>query len=308
MRGKEEAEAGDTAPAVLLPQHAKRVGAAGAALVLIAGVVHNVVAPLPYISRVLVLFTAGVHMVYMVMSLPPLRQPLSYHAFADQRKLACVPNFNDVASNFPFMVVGGAALALLLSDSSDAWGIAPLLQLRPPQFGVAGARVGWVVFFAGIGMTSVGSAYYHWRPTNPTLVWDRLPMTIAFMSLFSVILADYVHPAVGSASLWWLLAVGLASVLYWASEDDLRPYFCVQFVPMLLIPCIVALFAPTELDTAYLLSSLGAYGLAKLTEELDRPIFEATQGVISGHTIKHLCAALASFLMLHMICGAAVAA
>ena len=33
-------------------------------------------------------------------------------------------------------------------------------------------------------LTAIGSAYYHWRPTTERLVWDRLPMSMAFGAAF----------------------------------------------------------------------------------------------------------------------------
>ena len=42
------------------------------------------------------------------------------------------------------------------------------------------------MFFLGLFLTGFGSGYYHWEPTNDTLVLDRLPMTI----LFAGVVAD----------------------------------------------------------------------------------------------------------------------
>lgn len=41
------------------------------------------------------------------------------------------------------------------------------------------------VLFAGVLLTSAGSTWYHLAPTNDSLVWDRLPMTLGFMGLFA---------------------------------------------------------------------------------------------------------------------------
>jgi len=45
---------------------------------------------------------------------------------------------------------------------------------------------------------------------------------------------------------------------------------------------------------------LAVYGLAKMLEWLDRPIFELGR-VVSGHTLKHLVAAGAAGLVLRML-------
>jgi len=46
--------------------------------------------------------------------------------------------------------------------------------------------------FVGVFLTGIGSSYYHLYPDNRTLVWDRLPMTIAFMALFGAIVGEYI--------------------------------------------------------------------------------------------------------------------
>ena len=49
--------------------------------------------------------------------LQPIPQPLSYHNFADQRGGLGIPNFNDVASNLAFAIVGVSGLIVLLGTS-----------------------------------------------------------------------------------------------------------------------------------------------------------------------------------------------
>jgi hypothetical protein len=49
------------------------------------------------------------------------------------------------------------------------------------------------------------------------------------------------------------------------------------------------------------LVALGVYVLAKLAEVGDRPIFERLGGLVSGHTLKHLIAALATAALVWMV-------
>jgi hypothetical protein len=42
--------------------------------------------------------------------LPPIPQDPSYHQFADQRTLLGIPNFWNVVSNLPFVLVGAIGL------------------------------------------------------------------------------------------------------------------------------------------------------------------------------------------------------
>src|SRR5258708_1963065 len=102
-------------------------------------------------------------------------QDSRYHNFADQRHLLGIPNFWNVISNAPFLVVGVLGLWALLFGRPT--GILPEL------------KAGYVAFFLGTALVAFGSSYYHLRPDNETLFWDRLPMTIAFMSFFAVVIA-----------------------------------------------------------------------------------------------------------------------
>ena len=211
--------------------------------------------------------------------LEPIAQDPGYHEFADRRTLLDIPNFWNVATNLPFLVIGLLGLSWRSRLLSEA------LRSHYTAFVVGGALVG------------VGSACYHWAPSTPTLVWDRLPMTVAFMALFAAVVQDRLSERLGLGLLWPLVAAGAATIAYWywsetAGRGDLRPYAVVQFLPMLLIPLMLLLFRGTGLRDAWLWASFGAYVLAKFAEHFDTAVFVAT-GFLSGHSLKHLLAALA---------------
>ena len=216
-----------------------------------------------------------------VFLLPPIPQDAAYHQFADKNSYWGVPNFWNVASNLLFLLVG-----LLGMWDMVRGGLAIL-----PEF-----RVGYLTFFIGVALVCPGSAYYHLTPGNASLLWDRLPMTIAFMALFVIVIAEYLSVAAAQRLLWPMVVIGIFSVFYWhitelKGQGDLRPYAVVQFLPLLLIPLMLLLFQPTFSGVGYLWVMLGAYAGAKLSESLDEPIFRLFH-FISGHSIKHLLAAL----------------
>src|SRR5882724_11485131 len=99
---------------------------------------------------------------------PPIPQDQSYHHFADQRTLLGVPNFWNVVSNLPFIAIGAAGLRQFHRDPAI------------------------VVIFLGIFLTGFGSSYYHWNPTDGTLFWDRLPITLCFMAIFAAVIEERV--------------------------------------------------------------------------------------------------------------------
>ncbi len=169
-----------------------------------------------------------------------------------------------------------------------------------------GIRVIYFSLFTGIVLTGFGSAYYHLSPNNSTLVFDRLPMTIVFMALLAAVISEFVSPAAGKILLTPLLLTGVASVLWWhytgiAGNGDLRMYILVQYYPMLLIPLILLLFrAPADDRSWHQLGWVfGWYFVAKAFDLLDCPVWSAL-GIVSGHTLKHLAAGLATWYLVRM--------
>jgi hypothetical protein len=227
--------------------------------------------------------------------LPRMAQPLYYHNFADQRTFLAVPNFLNVISNAPFLVTG-------------VWGLMLVMGLRESAGRPFIARVErwpYLILSVGVALTCFGSAYYHLAPGNARLVWDRLPMTLAFMSLLSAMLMERVNLRAGLVALGPLLVLGLASVLHWYASEmrgagDLRLYIMVQFYTLLLILLILGLFPARYTRGRDLVVATGFYALAKILETLDRPIFNLGR-IISGHTLKHLAAALAVYCVFRML-------
>src|SRR5450755_2515673 len=108
--------------------------------------------------------------------LPRYDLPPSYHDFADHRALFGVANFDDVASNLAFLVAG-------------LYGIAVTLRRRR-HFEDQHELAAYLVLFAGLALTAFGSGYYHLRPDDARLLWDRMPISVAFMGLFAAMISE----------------------------------------------------------------------------------------------------------------------
>jgi hypothetical protein len=223
--------------------------------------------PLPVLLGLMIASFAG------LMLLPPIPQDQSYHQFADQRALLEVPNFSNVVSNLPFIVIGAAGL----------W----RFHCNPIT----------IVLFSGMLLTGVGSSYYHWNPNDGTLLWDRLPMTLCLMAIFAAAIAEREDAKVGAVLLWPLLVVGVSSLLVWRWTDDLRLYTWVQFFPCLALPLLFLQFPAKYTGTSYWVIAVAIYAFAKVAEFYDRAVL-AAGSILSGHTIKHLAAAAACFAIL----------
>jgi hypothetical protein len=217
--------------------------------------------------------------------LPAMQQPAEYHDFADRRTFLGIANAGDVLSNAAFALVG----------------LYGFLQLQRARRSLAPAmRASLRVFFAGLVLTALGSAYYHLEPTNATLVLDRLPMTIAFAGVFGAVVAERVSTRAGFAALAVMLAVGLASVVYWKYTDNLTPYAAVQFGGMAGV-VILLVATPRGAEALPWWGLIAWYALSKLLETGDTVIWHASSAAVAGHLLKHLAAAMAGLAIAHAL-------
>jgi hypothetical protein len=242
--------------------------------------------------------------IMLTAALDRIPQDPAYHEFADGRSFLGIPNFGDVISNLPFVVIG--LLGLWAVASGSLRGSGAVIQKTSGAV-IEEPRERWVylAFYLGAVLTGFGSAYYHLWPDNETLVWDRLPMTVVFMSLLASVISERISVRAGLLLLFPLLAVGAASVVYWIMSEhrgmgDLRPYIFIQGYPGLLILLILAFFPSRYTRGGYIFPMLALYALAKAAEVFDSEILGAA-GVLSGHTIKHLLAAAAIAVHLRML-------
>lgn len=227
----------------------------------------------------------------LMLRLPAIPQPTSYHNFADQRAWLGIPNFGNVISNLAFAAVGVYGIVFIRRNAQRAF-LDP--RERWPYFGV----------FAGMFLTAFGSAWYHLAPNNGRLVWDRIPMTIVFGSLVAALIAERISVEAGVRLMPWLVAMGAGSVMQWYwnelhARGDLRVYAAVQAYSALAL--LLALLLPPRYTRSRDFAIIFIfYLLAKIFETADRRIFSFGH-IVSGHTLKHLAAAGAGYWILRML-------
>jgi hypothetical protein len=237
----------------------------------------------------LILITTVVVAVFITFSfVEPVPQDPGYHDFADSRTFWGIPNTLDVLSNVALAVVG--LLGIFATQK----------RLRGRDFNACVFQ--YLIFFSGVFLTGFGSFYYHLSPSNETLIWDRLPITILSIGFFCSVISEMVSPKASLILVSPLLLIGIGSIFYWnytesLGSGDLRLYGIVQFLPLILIALIFFMFKFPENYLPYIIGLMIFYALSRLTEFLDHQIFETLQ-FISGHTLKHLFAAAAACCLL----------
>lgn len=224
--------------------------------------------------------------------LQPIPQPQDYHQFADQRSWLGIPNAENVLLNIPLALVG-------------IWGLFLLFSPGKIQFINRLERWPWIGISIGLVLTALGSAYYHLAPDNARLVWDRLPMTMVFMSLVTALINDRFSIRIG---LWlWplLLGIGIYSVLQWYMSElqgagDMRLYVALQ-IYALVITFLMLLIPSHYSRSSDLAMVVVFYMLAKIFELFDHQFYRLDNQIISGHTLKHLAATIAAAWLLYML-------
>lgn len=223
--------------------------------------------------------------------LPAYPQPLDYHDFADHREMAGIANFLDVTTNAGFLLVALLGFAVVFRSGTS--------------FEHPVERWPYAVFFAGVLLTAAGSAYYHLAPDNERLFWDRVPMTIAFMSLIAAQIVERVSVRIGLLLLVPMVGIGIGTVVYWlmserAGAGNVVPYAVLQAY------AVIGLLFITWMDTSRythgenLYWVFAGYAAAKLFETFDRAVY-GLSGVISGHSLKHVVAAAAGIFVCRML-------
>jgi len=227
--------------------------------------------------------------------LPPLPEPRQFQGFVDQRTFFGIANFMNVVSNLPFLFVGIYGFAFVVRHAQDR-----------QVFASADERWPYLTCFVAIALTCFGSSYYHLDIDPAGLFWDRLPMAIGFMSLLAAVIGERIDPKLGLRLLVPLVLIGAGSVIYWRwsalyATENLLPYGIVQYGSIAAVLVLCALYPPRYTHGAYFVHVIAIYALAKVAEVLDARIYYAFGEMISGHTLKHLIAAFATYWVWRML-------
>ncbi|KAK3160626.1 hypothetical protein QOZ80_1BG0062070 [Eleusine coracana subsp. coracana] len=225
----------------------------------------------------------------LLVATPRLRHSPALHLFADMRNLLGVPNTLNVLTSYPLLLAGVPGLVLCLCGSGC--------------FGVSlrWEALGWFLFYTGNVAAAFGSAYYHLKPDDDRLIWDRLPMMISASSLLSVLVIERVDERAGLSCLISLLSLLLVSTVCERVLDDMRLWVILNFVPCIAIPAMLFLFPPKYTHSRFWFLATGFYLLARFEGLADRKVYSVNRYFISGHSLEHLCFAMVTLILTVML-------
>ena len=175
-----------------------------------------------------------------------------------------------------------------------AWGLwwlrrVPLDRLGTAQRGLAG------LLFIGLIATAFCSSGYHLDPHDAGLCIDRVGMSLAFAGLLGLAAADRISARAGVALAALVAVAAPATALVAWLGGNMTPWAVLQGGGLVLLAAL-ALRRPQPRALGFsIIGVIAFYAVAKALELADAPVFALTQQLISGHSAKHLVAALAAW-------------
>jgi len=206
----------------------------------------------------------------VVIALPVTRAP-AFHQYADQRTWLGMPHAGDVLSNLAFIIAG-------------------MWFRRRAQTPLSQAACAGVIAIGG------GSAAYHYAPSDALLALDWGPIAITLSIVTAAVIEDRLGKQAGRTAFALGPLIAIGSVVLWLATGGthggmVTPYGVVQALGIALPP-LVALAAPGSIPRVPLLVGVLFFALARLCAANDQQLLDAVG--ISGHSLKHVAAAIAS--------------
>ena len=187
--------------------------------------------------------------------------PSSYHNFSDKSSLLGIPNTKNVLSN---IAIALPALYLLYTKKYNRLTLVLVLL-------------------------AIASSYYHLNPNKSTIVPDM----ILVITLNTFVLSYFVDSKMGNL----VILLGVLSVLYWHKTSDTRLYSLLQLG--IFLYCIYRVY-PTKASNLILpLIIVGI--LTRVSESYDKLIYDKTNKILSGHSLKHIFAGIKIMIIIKIL-------
>lgn len=233
------------------------------------------------------LLLAGVLCVLAVAG-PHITQYEHYHAFADQRTMLGIPCALDVLSNVPFALMGLIGLVVLRRS---------VLGYEASVFKNMSS-----LFFYGLIITSVCSSAYHLHAENHSLWLDRMGMSVAFAGILGMAVCNRVSERAAQVTAYTVLIAAPMCLWNWQATGNLLPWSVLQGGGMLIVLTLACLAPVDGQKRMPLVAVIVWYVVAKLLELGDAQVYAWSGELVSGHSLKHVAAAMAAWPVIAMFC------
>ena len=183
-------------------------------------------------------------------------QDKTYHIYASKTS-------SDIISNFGFLFIG--------------------LYLLQKQKKLSLLALHFISIF-------VCSGYYHIKPSDERLMWDR----IAIATTHIIVLSYFMDKRTTLV----LYILSIISVIYWKKYNDLRPYILILIgAPLYLLSKVYSKPSVSMYMYAFIIVNI----LARLLSKYDHYVYEITNERISGHTAKHILGVIGLGLIIKIL-------
>ena len=233
-------------------------------------------------SAIVVVGLAAVAIVAVALAGTIVRGP-EFHHYADARSWLGIPHAGDVISNVAFVIVAARARAWLRDGYAIAVGV-------------------------GVAAIGLGSALYHVAPGDAALAFDWGPIAITLAILSAAVIRDRVGPRAGRRVLGVGTTFAVGSVAWWLASGgtaggNMAPYVAVQLAGIV-VPALVAVLVRGTIAARWLVLGVVVFALARGVAAYDAALLDLLG--VSGHSLKHVLAALAAGCALRALRGSQV--
>lgn len=232
-------------------------------------------------AHVALLAATALAVAALLLAWGPVSLSTRMHEFVDQRTVWGIPNGLNVLSHLPLLPVGLLGL----------WRLSRLPSHEP-------LRNIWAAFFISQILATVGGMFYHLQPASTYFIVDQIPRSAACALFACAFLAERVDARLGSmrAIFLALAFVGFGLTWWgltheWVGRGDLRLLLWLELAPVTLVAAGAWSLSGRLLSRQDWWRSQFSFVLAQLLELFDAEVFALTEGVVSGHSLRHLALA-----------------
>ena len=192
----------------------------------------------------------------------PIPRDDKYHDFADNKNIMNIHNGLNVISN----------LSLILP-------VVYFYKNKKYKF-----------MYINVILLAITSVYYHLNPNKYTIIYDMMFVVGTHTSAVMYL--------INSDKKKFIYLLGILSVYYATVYDDVRLYELVKYGSSIYF--IYNVYKNKSISK-YSILLIGLYLIQDYVAKHDKEIYNITNEIISGHTLKHIVASINIFIVIYLL-------